>query len=117
MNEKVQKKKLSHLEYKLQTWSIGSYFNMFPAHYSSLIFKFRTFMLPIAGNFVSSSISDVSVLCPKCFIMPDTQEHFCLCVAYESPPVNGEHFYRIDDLTHESVNALVGRLIERGEKV
>ena len=65
IDEKQSKSKLRHITYENKTdLTRQGYFDIFPGKQAVLIFKTRIFMLPVKGNFCSSS--KLKDKCPMC---------------------------------------------------
>ena len=104
--EKTTKKKLNQLTYNIDHWKIKEYFCQYTSHQSSLIYKVRTRMLPVKGNFCSSNQLDKTI-CPLCRNNNDTQHHIFTCKHYKPLLVYEQLFLE----TSQNLN-LISRLDE-----
>jgi len=82
MKEKCLKSKLSNLNYCFNNWNCKPYFNEFSCLQSRMIFRIRTFMLPIRSNFASSKTVFV---CKLCKTENETQQHLFQCKYFKKP--------------------------------
>jgi len=111
VTEQHGKSKLSKLNYEKTSWKTQKYFSLYPSTFASVIFKTRTRMLPVNGNFSSNNVK----YCEICSTFLDTQEHLYACEKFQTPTVDISTFFVDcdDDNTKENVYINAKRLIDR----